>query len=242
MTRWGKTALHQALLRDNTLATVEAMLDRGADPGLETNGASAVALAARRGRGDVLGALEGRGVPIALGGVDALLAACASDDTAAIQSATRSHPDLVRGVIEGGGQVLAEFAGTGNAAGVGHLLDLGIDVNARFEAGDGYWDVAERSTALHVAAWRARHAVVELLIERGAAVDARDGKGRTPLALAVRACVDSHWKEFRSPSSVELLLRGGASVDSVRFPSGYAEVDELLRSHGARAPGRPAND
>jgi len=69
---------------------------------------------------------------------------------------------------------------------------------------------------------------VNLLIERGAPIDVPDGKGRTPLALAVRACVDSYWAARRSPESVEALLRAGASVNSVAFPSGYAEVDELL--------------
>jgi Ankyrin repeats (3 copies) len=118
---------------------------------------------------------------------------------------------------------------------VRHLLDLGVGVRALFEEGDGYFDVANGSTALHVAAWRARHATVRLLIGRGAPLEALDGKGRTPLALAVRACVDSYWQAGRSPESVQALLQAGASVKGVQFPSGYAEVDELLQSHGATA-------
>ncbi len=128
-----------------------------------------------------------------------------------------------------GGRLLAAFAGTGNADGVRLLLDLGVDVGAVFQEGDGYWDIARNSTALHVAAWRANHAAVKLLIERGAPVDARDGKDRTPLALAIRACVDSYWKERRSPESVRALLHAGASASGIAFPSGYAEVDELLQ-------------
>jgi ankyrin repeat protein len=103
-----------------------------------------------------------------------------------------------------------------------------------FEAGDGYWEVAPRSTALHVAAWRARPEVVALLIARGAPVDTRDGAGRTPLALAVRACVDSWWRERRTPESVSALLAAGASVDGVQYPSGYDAVDQVLRDHGAK--------
>jgi len=121
----------------------------------------------------------------------------------------------------------------GNTDGVRHLLDLGIDVGALAEYGDLYFDVAQNSTALHSAAWRTRPATVKLLIERGAPVNALDGKGRTALVLAVRACVDSYWKERRTPESVEALLKAGASVRGVEFPSGYAEVDELLRKHGA---------
>ena len=117
---------------------------------------------------------------------------------------------------------------------MGHLLELGVDAGTVYKDGDEYFDVAKNSTALHVAAWRARHATVKLLIERGAPVDVLDGKGRTPLALAVRASVDSYWKHMRSPVSVQMLLNAGALVDGVEFPSGYAEVDELLR-HGAKS-------
>jgi hypothetical protein len=82
---------------------------------------------------------------------------------------------------------------------------------------------------LHVAAWRAQHSVVKELIKRGAPVNALDGKGRTALALAVKACVDSYWTDRRSPDSVEALLNAGASATGIKVPTGYAEVDELLR-------------
>src|SRR3989475_5157356 len=39
--------------------------------------------------------------------------------------------------------------------------------------GDGYFDIAKDSTALHVAAWKGVPPTVKLLIERGAPVDAR---------------------------------------------------------------------
>ena len=73
---------------------------------------------------------------------------------------------------------------------------------------------------------------MKFLIERGAPVNALDGKERSPLVLAVRACVDSYWSDRRTPESVEALLRAGASVDSVDFPCGYAEVDKLLLQYG----------
>jgi len=98
--------------------------------------------------------------------------------------------------------------------------------------GDPYFEIAKDSTALHVAAWKAHPPTVKLLIERGAPVNALDGKGRTALALAVRACVDSYWTDIRSPDSVQALLDAGASVNGVDYPSGYAEVDELLRRYG----------
>ncbi|MFN2563845.1 MAG: ankyrin repeat domain-containing protein [Gemmatimonadaceae bacterium] len=247
MNRWGKTALHNAVLSDNSLEIVEVLLDHGADPTLiatrpdrwspSSPGKSAVAMAARRGRGDVLELFERRGVSIELEGAERLIAACASGNAAAVRSIAEREPELVGEIVADGGKLLAEFAGVGNTDGVRHLLDLGVDVNALYE-GDPYYGIAKDSTALHVAAWRARPATVRLLIQRGAHVDARDGKGRTALALAVRACVDSYWTDRRSPESVAALLGAGASLDGVAYPSGYAEVDELLAS-GRGASLRP---
>jgi ankyrin repeat protein len=241
MTIWGYTALHQALRRDNQLKNIELMLQHGADPAIKTvteiaaqfppvNGQrSAVAIAARRGRGDVLDALERRGIAQELSGVDLLIAACARNDHASVRALAAGEPRLVQALVAEGGTLLAEFAGTGNAEGVRLLLDLGVEVTAKYE-GDPYFDIAKDSTALHVAAWKAWPAAVKLLIEQGAPVNAVDAKKRSPLALAVRACVDSHWTHRRSPESVEALLRAGATKEGIKLPTGYAEVDELLRN------------
>lgn len=241
MTRWGKTALHNAVLRDNHISIIDALLEHGADPTLlsahphrwfsTTPGRSAIAMAARRGRGDALESFQRRGFPIELDGAERLVAACARNDSAAVREITRNESALVGQMKAEGGKLLAEFAGVGNTSGVVQLLDLGVAVDALYE-GDGYFGIAQMSTALHVAAWRARHPTVRLLIDRGARVDAKDGDGRTPLALAVRACVDSYWTDRRSPESVEALLRAGAAVLDVPFPSGYAPVDQLLESFG----------
>src|SRR6185312_646596 len=65
---------------------------------------------------------------------------------------------------------------------------------------------AFRSTAPRCRLRHGAHGTVKLLIERGAAVDVADANGRTPLALAVRAAVDSYWIGWRSPESVAALL------------------------------------
>jgi ankyrin repeat protein len=230
---WGFTALHHAIARDNRIEIITLLMDHGADPLRAQEGRTAVAMAARRGRGDILALFKERGTSLALDGVDRLIGACAMDDGAAIEAIRQTAPHLVSELQALDGMVLAEFAGNGNTGGVRHLLDLGVDPGAVFENGDGYWGVAPRSTALHVAAWRMRHTVVDLLIARGAPVEARDRWNRTPLALAVRACVDSYWSERRAPDSVAALLAAGASVDGITCPSGYDEVDQLLRKHGA---------
>jgi ankyrin repeat protein len=245
ITRWGVTALHHAVRRDNKIEHIEAMLDHGGDPTIReepanashprSTGRSAVALAARRGRGDLLELFERRGFSIELQGIDRLIAACARNDAASVRSIAAREPDLVGELLAQGGTLLAEFAGTANTEGVRQLLDLGVDVAALYPDGDGYFGIAPSSTALHVAACRASHETVRLLIERGALIDALDGKGRTPLALAVRACVDSYWADRRSPDSVRALLEAGASPRGIDIPSGYAEVDALLEAH--RQPG-----
>jgi ankyrin repeat protein len=230
---WGP--IHHALARDNSLAIITLLLDHGADPAVVEDGLSAIARAAREGRGDVLELFKTRGIPIELQGVDRLIAASAMGDAATVRSIADREPRLVVDLMAMGSELLAKFAGTGNLPGVRQLLDLGVDVRAPFTEGDGYFGVPKGSLAIHVAAWRAQSAIVKLLLERGSPVDVPDAHGRTPLALAVKACVDSYWTAYRSPESVEALLRAGASVTGVPFPSGYADVDVLLQRYGATA-------
>ncbi len=230
MTRWGATALHHVVKRDNRLQNITLLLDHGANPSLkDPHGRSATAIAAHRGRADVLRLLAERGIEWELEGVDRLIAACALADDAAIRDITSRDPALVQQLLADGGRLLAEFAGVGNTEGVQRLLDLGVPVNALFRAGDGYWDLAKDSTALHSAAWRMWPDTVKLLIARRAPVNALDAKGRTALALAVKACVDSYWKNRRTPESVQALLNAGATLDGIDIPCGYDAVDELLR-------------
>lgn len=233
----GWSPLHHALKRDNRVEMIALLLDHGADVSELVDGLTAVARAAREGRSDVLELFRRRGMDVALSGVDRLIAAAAMGDTGAARAIAAAEPGLLGEVTAMGGSLLAKFAGTCNPPGVGTLLDLGVDVAAPFAEGDGYWGEPPGSLALHVAAWRGCSPVVRLLIERGSPVDIPDAKGRTPLALAVKACVDSYWTELRTPESVQALLEAGASVTGVPFPSGYPEVDDLLRRHGARAGG-----
>lgn len=227
-TRWHTSILQHALSRDNDLEIIQLLLDHGADPAQLVDGVSAIVAAARAGRGDVLDAMARRGIPLRIGGGDALLAACARGHGPAVRTITETLPAALDDVHANASTVMARFAGNGNSAGLRMLLDLGLPVDARFVAGFGYYEIAPMSTPLHIAAWRGHPAAVRVLLGAGADVRAEDGAGRTPLTLAVRACVDSYWTDRRTPESVELLLAAGATIKGITRPCGYEAVDMLL--------------
>jgi hypothetical protein len=196
---WGDRALHHALDRVSTLAVVELLLDHGADPALTApahGGASAVALAAGKGRGDVLELLARRGHSIELAGDLAFLAACALGHGERAHALAAADPSLIARLDAEPPGLVETFAGAGNAAGVTLLLDLGAPLGP---------------TALHAAVWRERADAVRLLVRRGAPLERRDASGQTPLAVARRALVEhSDFTPHASPAIVELLLAAGA--------------------------------
>src|SRR5512142_7263 len=145
--------LLHAISRNNSLAIIALLLDHHADPRVRDKGVSGVELAARRGRGDVLELFLEQGIALDLRGVDRVIAACAMDDGAKVRELVRREPQLVSDLLAHGSTLLAEFTSTWNTAGVRHLLDLGVPVTSLYK-GDGYFDIAPDSTALHVAAWQ----------------------------------------------------------------------------------------
>lgn len=220
--------LEHAIDRGNGIDSIKLLLDHGADPLAVEDGLTAVQRAARKGRGDILAELERRKVPIELEGLDRLLAACARDDVAQVQSLKTEAPGLVTQLLAEGGKRLGEFAIAGNTAGVVQLLDLGVPVDARYP-GYGYFSIAKDSTALHISAWMLDTDTLKLLLQRGAAVNVKDANSKTPLAMVLKGCTESYWTEWRSLEPIQALLDAGATLDSVKLPSGYKEADDLLK-------------
>ena len=240
-------------MRDNALAIIELLLDHGADPRVEWKGQSALAMAARAGRGDVLELVGRHCLATDLGGVLRLIAACATNDAGLVRAIAEREPELVEELLADGGELLAEFAGVGNTTGVRLLLDLGVPVDARYEKGDGYFDVAKNSTALHVAAWRAWPATLKLLIERGASVAATErqrphhpGVGRPRLrglvldrqALAGIGRRAACGRSVRHRSPVPVRLRRGGRSAAIARALGSGLITRPGR--GARSPNRPS--
>ena len=241
LTRWGVTALHQAIRRDNVTGIVQALLAAGANPtrpmappaahpGLALD---AVALAACRGRGDLLALFSAHGAELDPHGPFALIAACARADVEAVDRLVRA-PGGRGPLLAFPAPLLCQFAGVGNADGVRCLVTCGVPVDAEWTEGDAYFGTPGRSRALHVAAWRGRHDAVRTLLSLGATVDVEDGRGRTPLELAVLACTDSYWQGRRAPDSIAALLEAGADPWRVALPTGYDAADALLEEYRAR--------
>lgn len=240
---WGNNALQHAVLRDNGIATIRLLLERGADPLLPNMGEerNAAQMAARRGRGDVLRLLDERELDARFTGVDRLIAACARGDRNQADAIVREEPALREALLAEGGNLLGAFAGVGNTEGARCLLDMGVPANALYE-GDRFFDTAPESTALHVAAWRGHPETARLLMERGAPLNARDAKGRTAMHLAVKACVDSYWKGRRTPEWIKVLVDAGASAEEIELPTGYLEADEILHKRSSEPAHLPVRD
>ncbi len=224
---WGKTALHQTVVRRNALRFVDLLLEHGADPTVvASDGKSVVAVAARMGRADVIERLAARGFSTELRGIDRFLAACARADAETARAIIAQQPSLVCALRAADGRVFADVAGSGNTDAVRLMLDLGFDIGAPADFGE---------TALHLSIWHGHHETTRLLIERAAPLEQENDRGETVLQHAVRAAAGSDWQAAQSAEAVSALLDAGADVRAVTlYPSGVDEVDSLLEARGLR--------
>jgi ankyrin repeat protein len=216
----GHTALHAAVLRSD-LAAVKALLAKGANPNVQITkgtpvrrfgsqwtlpstliGATPLFVAAAYLELDIIRALAAAGADPSLAlpsGTTPLLVA------AGIAAARENRPsDFVRhGIVDSEYATVPRLEHEVLEA-VRLLLDLGADVNDVNEAGD---------SALHAAASGGMPAVIQLLADKGAALDVQNKQGQTPLALTVP--------------------RGGRGQQP-RDDPGQKAAGELLRKLGAK--------
>lgn len=138
-----------------------------------------------------------------LEGREAFQAACLQLDRETARSLARQHPEYLRDA-----STLLTAARTGRAEVVELLLDLGTPVDVA--AGNG-----ER--ALHSAVWPDSVAVAQLLIDRGADVDARDRKfDATPLGWAIHLHKPQLTEFFSSVSRDLFGLVSIGKIDRLR--------------------------
>ena len=137
--------------------------------------------------------------------------ACARANEVEARKFAAADPSVVARMQSRNPDVLADFAGAGNTAAVRLMLDLGFDAEMARIKPD--WVAGE--TALHVAVSHGRQPVTELLIERGAPLEAKRHVSETPLRVAF-LCLEqqSEWtpNEYTLPIA-EALIEAGASVE-----------------------------
>jgi ankyrin repeat protein len=112
---------------------------------------------------------------------------------------------------------LLKAAGKDDISRVKHLLDQGLDVNAKNKNG---W------SALMVAASRGKVEMLNLLLEKGAAVDAKNDQGQTPLIFA------AHWGHA---NVVRRLIEQGANVNLQMNDGWTALIDSISMERTAAA-------
>jgi ankyrin repeat protein len=197
--RHGATALVAALEHQHP-QIARILIARGADVnGQDRDGHTPLALAAGKGDAAMVKVLLDRGAEVnarSARGETALLCAVRGrrfDLAAAL---------LARGAdINSGGGALAEAASDDDRETLRWLLDQGADVNAVEPPGTARAGL----TALMMAAQAGRREALDLLLARGAAVDAKTGTGRTALIGAADA---------GQLANVATLLDHGADVNA----------------------------
>ena len=218
---------------------VELLLAHGAEPDTPgPDGRSPYALATGQGQADVAALLRRYGARDDAAGIDRFLSACMRADHADVHGQLARDPGLPAR-LTGAQQARAmiQAAESGNTPAVALMLDLGFPLQAR-GAEDG-------GTALHAAAYAGSLSTVQLLIGRGADIEARDTTwDSTPLVWAIIGSgerpTSNHHPDW--VATVRTLIEAGASTqritlspDDLKPPS--PEVAELLRRHGIRGGG-----
>jgi ankyrin repeat protein len=108
-----------------------------------------------------------------------------------------------------------------------YLLEQGADVNAKVEQAEGQFAGA---TALHMAAEYGTPDMVELLVSYGANVNAIDGQGFTPLAMAASRAKPGPPVEPDN-AIIEHLISSGADVNA-RGESGLSALTMAVMMQG----------
>jgi ankyrin repeat protein len=228
--------VYAAVRTDSPAELCELLLGYGADPAAAgPDGRSPYAFAISQGRPDLAELIRSYGAERDASAADELLAACMSGDVQAARDRIGIRPDVLRDLSAAQQcYALARAAQTGNAAAVGVMLELGFSMDACGEFG---------ATALHVAAHAGSAEVAELLVSRGADLEATDGNwNSTPLDWAL---VGSGEHPGGNPAAdwvrtVDVLVRAGASTANVALapddqkPPSPAVAD-YLRSRGIGA-------
>eukprot|EP00903_Cladosiphon_okamuranus_P006509 g6362.t1 len=206
--RKGRRPLHAAVRGGHT-AVVEALLKAGADP------------SARYGNNLKVSPLQ---------------LACSGRDATLTRILLRHGAD-VKGSDGFGFTALHWAAYRGEPCVIDALIEAGADTEARSSQVwlAGHQDSHVGLTPLHIAAFFRRSSTprMAVLIQRGADVNARDGRGQTPLHLIAAAA----WRK-NSVAALDFLLRWGAD-EKIKDAYGRTPEDLVVESASEGPAGRP---
>ena len=182
-----------------------------------TSGASPLMVAAHGGNEAVYQYLLEKAIPS-----EQLLAACLRADEAAVQGMLAARPGLLASLTPEQKGMIAAAAWAHMTASVRVMLDAGFDIEAR---GD------DDSTPLNRAAVRGFADLIDLLLARGASLEARNAFGGRPLGACLWGAENFRDRDGDYARSVELLLQAGAPLSDVRYPIQDRTVTAVLRKH-----------
>jgi ankyrin repeat protein len=230
--------LSAAIELDCDPAIIGLLLDRGADPSTPgADGRTPYQLALRKGQAQIAELLARHGAATELTATDRFLSACRQARRAEAEQILAADPGLPARLTTEDHRVLIEAADHGRADAVQLMLDLGFPPDTRAAREE------DGATALHAAAAAGSAATIRLLLERGAAIEARDTTwDDTPLGWAIVGS-GMHLGHDPSPdwvAAVRTLIEAGASTEGIflspddqKPPS--PEVASLLHFHGIPA-------
>lgn len=186
------------------------LIAHGADPNLPgPDGRTPYRLATAAGRIDLLELLRGHGAAEDATAAELFISACVRGDRRDAQRRLDDDPTLIARLDPDEQAALVRAAEGGNVVAVTLMLDLGLPLKARGDRGE---------TALHAAAYSGSADIAQILLERGADVEARDRTwNSTPLGWAAVGSRErpANVSNPDWPRTVRILLEHGASADEV---------------------------
>jgi len=218
-----ETPLHWAVWRRRSDRIITILLDHGADlDARRDDGRTAYALAIRTGQAATADLLAQRGAVTDLPPIDRFLEACAAAGGEDLDRLLREPPAIQIAPEEH--RWLPDLASVHATTAVRALLAAGVPVDTRGEHG---------ATALHWACWKGYADIVKILLDVGASLTIEDTSFHgTPAGWfghGIHNCGDG---DGNYPEVARALIAAEAAIPAADFPSGNAEVDQILREHG----------